>query len=44
MIEADIRGLPPQATVAVRLPQPIAELDLGQLFGHAMRDIGQVVP
>lgn len=32
MIEAEIRELPPQPTVAVRLQQPVAELDLGQLF------------
>lgn len=47
MIEAEIRELTPQPTVAVRMTQPMAELDLAALFdehlpnvAHRLADMG----
>jgi effector-binding domain-containing protein len=47
MIEAEIRELIPQPTVAVRLTKPMGELDLGDLFdkhlpniAHRLADMG----
>lgn len=47
MIEAEIRELAPQPAVAVRLTQPMNELDLGALFdehlpnvAHRLADLG----
>ncbi|HUG48397.1 MAG TPA: GyrI-like domain-containing protein [Candidatus Limnocylindria bacterium] len=39
MIDAEIRELTPQATVAVRITERMSELDLGQLFGEHLPNI-----
>ena len=39
MIDAEFRTLTPQPTVAVRLRQPMSELDLGQLFGEFLGNV-----
>lgn len=39
MIDAEIRELTPQATVAVRITGPLAGLDLGRLFGEHLPNI-----
>lgn len=39
MIDAEIRELTPQATVAVRIVGPMSELDLGRLFGEHLPNI-----
>jgi hypothetical protein len=39
MTDAQIRELAPQPTVAVRLQQPVSELDLGRLFGEHLPNV-----
>jgi effector-binding domain-containing protein len=39
MIDAEIRELTPQATVAVRITGPMADLDLGRLFEEHLPNI-----
>lgn len=43
MIEAEIRELTPQPTVAVRLSQPMSELDLAALFDEHLPNIADRV-
>jgi effector-binding domain-containing protein len=43
MIDAEIRELTPQPTVAVRIEGPMSELDLGQLFGEHLPNVAHGV-
>ena len=43
MIDAQVRELLPQPSVAIRIQAPMADLDLGSLFDQHLPNIAQVI-